>query len=191
MITHTEKEQIRNRTAKPLLSLAIISICMVFAGLTSAYVVRSGDKDWLLFELPFIFTVSTIFILLSSGTMYWALQSAKKDNQQGVLYGMMATLTLGLLFAVTQFMGWGDLTKMGVFIGGKGSNPAGSFIYVISGIHLVHMLGGLIMLIYVCIKSAKKAYHSKNLLGLQLCSTYWHFLDLLWIYLFVFFKLAN
>ena len=169
-----------------MLWLAIVSMCMIFGGLTSAYVVRSGDPGWLSFELPKMFYVSTVVIVISSFTMLFATQSASKDNFSGVKIGMALTLILGITFIGCQFMAYDTLVKQGIFIGGPTSNPAGSFLYVISGAHLAHLAGGILMLIYVCIKSFKQLYHSKKLLGLQLCSIFWHFLDLLWVYLFLF-----
>ena len=169
-----------------MLWLAIVSMCMTFGGLTSAYVVRSGDPGWLSFELPQLFFVSTAVIISSSFTMLFAYHSAQKDNFSGVKIGMVLTLLLGISFIVCEFIAYGALVKQGIFLGGNKSNPAGSFLYVISGAHLAHLAGGIIMLIVVCIKSFKEFYHSKNLLGLQLCSIFWHFLDLLWVYLFLF-----
>lgn len=185
-ISKEEQQSIRNRSAKPLLFLAIIAMSMVFAGLTSAYVVRSGDPGWLKFDLPKIFFISTALIATSSLTMIWALKSASKDETSLVKIGMLLTLLLGLGFMVSQFLAWKSLVEQGIYLAGKTSNAAGQFLYVISGIHLLHLLGGIFMLIFVSIKSFKGLYHSKNLLGLQLCSIYWHFLDLLWIYLFTF-----
>jgi len=185
-ISEDEKQSIRSRSYKPLLWIAIISMCMIFAGLTSAYLVRMGDPGWMEFELPSIFFISTGVIIISSLTMLFAYKSAAKDNFSGVKIGMLLTLILGSCFIFLQFEAWKQLTEGGVFITGKTSNPSGSFLYAISGAHLVHLAGGIFMLIYVCIKSFREVYHSKNLLGLQLCSVYWHFLDLLWIYLFLF-----
>jgi cytochrome c oxidase subunit III len=190
-ISPEEKQDIKNKTYRPLLYIGIVSICMIFAGLTSAYLVRSADPGWMHFELPPIFIISTLIIAASSLTLWWAYQSATKDNFSGVKTGMLLTLVLGIAFIISQFMAWGTLTEQGIFLGGASSNPSGSFLYVISGLHLAHLLGGILMLIYVCIKSFKGFYHSKNLLGLQLCSIYWHFLDLLWIYLFVFLTVAH
>lgn len=185
-ISETEKQSIQNRSSKPLLWIAIISMCMIFAGLTSAYMVRRGDPGWLNFELPSIFFISTGVIILSSFTMLFAYRSATKDNFPGIKTGVLLTLMLGLCFVILQLKAWEQLTSLGIFLTGKSSNPSGSFLYVISGLHLAHLAGGIFMLIYVCIKSFKQVYHSKNLLGLQLCSIYWHFLDLLWVYLFLF-----
>ena len=186
MITIEEKQDIRNKSAKPMLWLAIISMCMIFGGLTSAYMVRSGDPGWLVFILPKMFFVSTGLIVASSLTLLFAYLAARKDNFMGVKIGMTFTLILGIAFIFSQLKAWGAMVDQGIFIAGKQSNPAGQFLYVISFAHLLHLLGGICMLIYVCIKSFKQLYHSKNLLGLQLCSIYWHFLDLLWIYLFLF-----
>ena len=171
--------------------MAIISMCMIFGGLTSAYTVRRGDPGWLTFELPKIFYISTVIIIASSFSMLFALQSAKKYNFSGIKIGMILTLILGFGFVICQFMAWKALVAQGIFIGGSGSNPAGSFLYVISGAHLAHLAGGICMLIFVCIKSFKELYHSKTLLGLQLCSIFWHFLDLLWVYLFLFLYFAR
>ena len=190
-ISAEEAQDIKNKSHKPLLYIGLVSICMIFGGLTSAYIVRSSDPGWLRFDLPQMFLISTFIIAASSLPMWWALRAAKKDDSSGVKIGMALTLILGIVFVISQFKAWGALTAQGIFIGGAGSNPSGSFLYVISGLHLAHLIGGIIMLIYVCIKSFRELYHSKNLLGLQLCSIYWHFLDLLWIYLFVFLNFAH
>lgn len=169
-----------------MLYLAIVAMCMIFGALTSAVMVRSGDPGWIPFKLPNMFFISTAVIIASSLTMLIAYYSAKKDNFSGIKIGMMLTLILGIIFIACQFMAYDALLLQGIYFGGSTSHPAGSFLYAISGAHLAHLAGGIIMLIYVCIKSFKQLYHSKNLLGLQLCSIYWHFLDLLWVYLFLF-----
>ena len=169
-----------------MLYLAIISMCMIFAGLTSAVMVRSGDPGWQLFQLPNMFFVSTSVIIASSLTMFWAYHSATKDNLMGIKLGILLTLILGIVFIVCQFMAYFALNKQGIYFGGRTSSPSGSFLCVIALAHVAHVVGGICMLIFVCIKSFKQLYHSKNLLGLQLCSIYWHFLDLLWVYLFLF-----
>ena len=191
IISQEEKNSIRNRSAKPMLWLGIISMCMIFGGLTSAYVVRKGDPGWIAFDFPTAFFISTATIIASSLTMIWAYQSAKNDNFSNIKIGLVLTLLLGIAFVICQFQAWEALVDQGVFLTGKESNPSGQFLYVISFAHLVHLAGGIVMLIYVCIKSFKQLYHSKNLLGLQLCSIYWHFLDLLWIYLFLFMYLTR
>ena len=189
-ISAEEKQSIKERSYKPMLWLAIIAMCMIFGALTSAYMVRRGDKGWIPLELPSMFYVSTVVIILSSFTMIFVLQSAKKNNFSGVKIGMLLTLLLGIGFVICQFGAWGMLVENKIFMVDN-TNNAPQFIYLISGAHLAHIAGGLIMLIYVCIKSFKEIYHSKNLLGLQLTSIFWHFLDLLWVYLFLFLYFAR
>ncbi len=169
-------------TFKILLWLSMVSMVMMFAGLTSGYIVRQAESNWFVFELPSIFYLSTAFILLSSGSMYWALASAKKNNKQGLRIGLIITLGLGLAFTFTQFAAWSVLVKEGVFFTG---NPSGSFLYVLTGLHLVHLLGGMLYLLYVTAGAIQGKYHSGNLVPIELCSIFWHFLDGLWLYLFV------
>lgn len=190
-ISVEEKQDIRNRSAKPMLWMGIISICMIFGGLTSGYVVRSSDPGWYPVELPGMFLISTAVIVASSLALLLAYFSATRDNQAGIKAGLSLTLVLGIAFIYCQFLAYGALVEQGVFFGGKTSHAAGSFLYALTGAHLAHLAGGIIMLIYVCIKSFKELYHSKNLLGLQLCSIYWHFLGLLWIYLYLFINLTH
>ena len=185
-ISIEEKKEIREKVAKPLLWIGMVSMSMVFAGLTSAYVVRLGKGEWLSFELPQLFYFSTAFIMISSVTMNWVLVSAKKDNFKNVKIASLLTLLLGIAFIVCQFKAWGTLVDAHIVFAGKYSNPAGSFLYVLTGLHLVHLLGGLIAVTVVWAKSLKQKYNSQNLLGLKLCAIFWHFLDVLWIYLFLF-----
>ena len=175
-------------TKKILLWLAMVSMIMIFAGLTSAYIVRQAEGNWLKFDLPKLFSVSTAIILFSSVSMNWALSSAKRGNIQAVKKGLGITLFLGLAFVVFQFLAWQELYSQHIIFGGKFANPAGSFLYVLTGLHIAHLLGGLIYLIVVLLTAIKqtKTFGIKNLLSIQLCATYWHFLDGLWIYLFLF-----
>lgn len=183
---NAELKAARNKAAKPLLWVGIISIIMLFAGLTSAYVVRADNGNWLIFNLPNIFFVSTAVIITSSITMYISLQMAKKNNTKGIVLGLLATFVLGLVFTYTQFQGWQELTAKGVVFAGKYANASGSFLYVLTGLHLAHLFGGLISLFVTFINSLKRKYSAENTLGLELCSIYWHFLDILWVYLFLF-----
>jgi cytochrome c oxidase subunit 3 len=183
-VSHDENEVRRKKSLKPLLWLAIVSIIMLFAGFTSAYIVTLGDAKYPRFNFPQVFWLSSAVILLSSGTMYWAYSSARSDQLNGLKNGLLITFMLGIMFVICQVLAWGDLVNQKVFFTGK--NTAGSFFYVISGMHLAHLAGGLIALVVVLVNSFRGKYHSQNLLGLQLCSIYWHFLDILWIYLCLF-----
>lgn len=166
--------------------LFIVSIVMIFAGLTSAYLVKQSDGGWLLFDLPSIFYVSSAVILLSSATMHWAYMSAKKNNFNMTKVAMTITVILGFVFLATQLMGWRDLVNMGVFFAGSQSNPAGSFLYVFSGLHGLHLVSGIVFLVIILVAVFRMEIHGKSMVRMEMCATYWHFLDLLWIYLLVF-----
>jgi len=171
---------------KFMLWLFIVSIVMVFAAMTSAYVVRQAEGVWLYFNLPPIFYVSTVIILSSSLTMHWAYLQAQKDRVGGVKLGMILTTLLGFLFLVTQWQGWQELRSIGVFFSGEEANASGSFFYVLSGLHGAHIVSGIIYLLIILGATFQYQIHSKSLVRLQMCATFWHFLDALWIYLFFF-----
>jgi len=175
-------------TPKMLLWISIVSMIMLFAGLTSGYIVRQAEGNWLLFDLPKIFLLSTILIMLSSISMQLALRSIKKGNNKTNLINLMITLGLGLGFCFTQFMGWSSMVDQGVFFVG---NPSGSFLYVITGLHLAHLAGGIICLIVIITKSILERYDKENYMGISLTASYWHFLDILWVYLFVFLSIMR
>jgi len=181
----TEAEA-KERAIKLLLWLGQVSIGMLFAGLTSGYIVRRASGNWLTFGLPTAFFVSTAIILLSSITMNMALQAIKKDNNAGLMRFIIITLVLGLAFGISQYLGWSALVKNNVYFTGTQSNAAGSFLYVLTGLHLVHIFGGLVALGITFFKSVRKKYNPSNYFGVRLCAIYWHFLDGLWIYLFLF-----
>ena len=177
------------KVAKPLVWVGIVSIIMLFASMTSAVIVRKGDGDWLQYEIPEIFLWSSITIVISSLTLIFAYQRAKKDQQKGLKSGLLMTLLLSIVFILFQFEGYDQLVQQGVFFTGAEHNASGSFLYIISGLHILHLVAGILALLVVLFNAFRERYNSKNLLGLQVFSTYWHFLGGLWIYLFVFFKL--
>lgn len=180
----TEEQRERMRKSKSaILWLGIVSIIMMFSGLTSAYIVRQGEGDWLQFEVPSNFYTSTAVILISSITMNYAFQAAKKGSKKNLLNGLLFTLALGIVFTILQFQGWKQLVNSGVFFVG---HPAGSFFYVLTGLHLAHLTGGLLSLIYVIFRTVRNKYSAENTQGVKLCAIYWHFLDILWLYLFLF-----
>jgi cytochrome c oxidase subunit III len=190
----TRKQELKasqRKAAKPLLYIGIVSIVMLFAGLTSAYVVRADNGNWLVFELPPIAIISTAIIITSSLTMLIAQMAVKKDNLKLTSLALLVTLALGIAFFLTQIEGWNQLTAQGIFFVGKYSNASGSFLYLIALylialVHLLHMIGGLIALGVSFTKSLLKRYSSADYLGIELTAIYWHFLDLLWVYLFLF-----
>jgi len=163
--------------------LFIVSVVMIFAALTSAYIVRQAEGNWLIFELPQLFWVNTGVILVSSMTMHWAYLSAKRDNLESVKIAAIITTIMGVAFLAGQYLAWGDLVDNRVhFVG----NPSGSFVYVLSGLHGLHIVGGVAFLVILLNSTLKYKVHSKNLNQIEMCATYWHFLDGLWLYLFIF-----
>ena len=174
------------KAAKPLLWIGIVSIVMLFAGLTSAYVVRADNGNWLVFKLPDVLLISTALIISSSLTMFVAQQAIKKNNYKLTAISLFITLALGIGFFCTQYAGWKELTQQGIYFMGKRSNASGSFLYLIAFVHLLHMIGGLIALSVSFTKTLLKRYSSSDFQGIELTAIYWHFLDLLWVYLFLF-----
>lgn len=187
--TNPHKAEIKaaaRKTAKPLLYIGIISIVMLFAGLTSAYVVRADNGNWLVFQLPNIAIMSTAIIVTSSLTMLMTQRAIKQGNLRLTSIGLFLTLALGIAFFFTQIEAWKQLTAQGVYFVGKYANASGSFLYFIALVHLLHMAGGVIALIVSLTKSLLKKYSAADYLGIELTAIYWHFLDLLWVYLFLF-----
>jgi cytochrome c oxidase subunit III len=184
-IENQPQEKSKIATEKVLLAIGIGSIVMLFAGLTSGYIVRQAEGNWKFFELPSVFYISSIIILISSFTMQMAVRAVKRDELAQVKTFLLITLGLGLAFVFTQFLGWNELVKNDVYFADK-LTPSGSFFYVITGLHLAHLAFGLLGLVITGSKSIRERYNSKNYLGISLCAIYWHFLGGLWIYLFVF-----
>lgn len=162
---------------------AIGSITLTFAGFTSAYLVRQGQGMWESFAMPPIFYYSTVVILLSSLTYFIGLRAFKKEQYSNYNMMMLLTLGLGIAFMVLQYMGFKELYAQNIRINGNVSN---SFFFVIAGAHLLHILGGVIALIVVLIRNAVRSKAQRKPIGLEILGTYWHFIDILWLYLFVF-----
>ena len=178
---------IKNRINPQLFGLwtALASITMMFGALTSAYIVRQAAGNWLEFRMPDLFIVSTVVILLSSVTLQVAYNGYK--NQKEGLYkgGLVISFILGLAFLILQYNAWMMLFNMGVDMK---INPSGSFLYVITGVHAGHILGGITALIVALLHAFTLPfeYSDKRKNRFQLVLHYWHFVDLLWVYLFVF-----
>jgi cytochrome c oxidase subunit III len=167
---------------KFVLYVAIGSIIMMFAGLTSAYIVQKAQGHWVYYKLPVIFYASTATILLSSFTIAFGVRAFKHRRMPQYKMLVTTTLILGVLFAVFQCIGFKQLYVDG--------NPSESFLFIITGFHLVHILGGIIALLIVFFRAYRTRIKIYNATGLEIVAAYWHFVDVLWIYLFVFF-LAN
>lgn len=220
------------RTSRMVLYFGIFSICMLFAGLSSAYVVSSYSDLWVNIAMPKGFYISTFLILLSSLTVKLAVNAANKGNNSMATILLSVTLLLGLGFSYAQYTGWSQLVGNGsyfsshidnldgvygedytirlkgeelAYMGGNYyypndelfekplndeisiySNSASSYIYVFSSVHLLHVVGGIIFLLVVLIMSFVSKTKGVNPTNLKLGSIYWHFVDGLWVYLFLF-----
>jgi cytochrome c oxidase subunit 3 len=166
--------------------LFIVSVCMLFGAWTSAYLVKRAEPGWSSFELPSQFWFNTGLIILSSVTMVWAHRSAKRDELEKTKLALGLTIVLGVAFLVGQLLAYDKLIEMNYYFAGSGSNSSGSFVYVLTGFHGLHIISGIIVLIVALVATFKFKVHSRNMLRMELCSTYWHFLGALWLYLFVF-----
>jgi cytochrome c oxidase subunit III len=182
-IVEEPKKPISMHPKKFAMWLFLASVGMLFAAFTSAYIVRQAEGNWVYFELPSLFYYTTFVIFLSTVTMQWAYWSAKKDNLDRVKWLVSATSVLGLLFLTGQFLAWGELVKMSIHLVG---NPSGSFLYLLTGLHGLHLISAIIFLLVVLNSTWKYRVHSKNMAQMEMCTTYWHFLSGLWLYLFVF-----
>jgi cytochrome c oxidase subunit 3 len=169
-------------------AIIIISAIITFIGLTSAYVISKSRPDWLKdFQLPNAFLFSTIAMLVSSFTFYSALQTMKKGirNQTSIL--LLSTLALGITFIVLQFKGFEQVIENGYFFTGSESNVRTSFLYISVLVHIAFLFWGKILLLMVIYNHYKQKYNSTQTLGIELSAMYWHFMDFIWVYLFLFF----
>ena len=183
------EKEIRLKTIKAkkmMLLFSMLSIAMTFAGLTSAYIVSKSRPDWLKdFELPFAFVVSTVVIILSSISIYIAKKSVKNNEVSKTSLWLLITFGFGIIFVISQFSGFSELIGLGYFFTGAQSTITTSFLYVLTVLHLAHLFAGLIVLIVVTINNYKNKYKTEKL-GFELAVNFWHFLGILWLYLFVF-----
>jgi cytochrome c oxidase subunit III len=166
--------------------VGIGSIIMLFAALTSAYIIRRSAGNWLEFRLPDVFFYNTAVILLSSLTLHSSYTAFKK-GKEALYKGLLAiTFLLGLIFVCLQYKGWLDMNAIGASFT---ANPSSSFIYVISGLHAAHIIGGLAALTTALVHAFYLPFKptEKRKQRFELVVQYWHFVDVLWVYLIVFF----
>lgn len=176
------------RSKKMLLWFAMISMFMMFAGLTSAYVVSSSRPDWVNnFVLPKAFIISTLIIVASSITFHMAKLTMKKGNREATTMWLLTTLVLGVGFVFAQFYGFREIIESGFFFTGPESTVTTSFVYIVTVVHMAHLFAGLIVLLVVIYNHFKQKYSASQTLGIELGAMFWHFLDILWVYLFLFF----
>ena len=182
----TEKLK-QDRAKKQMLWFGIISLCMTFAGLTSAYIVSMERKDWLDdYEFPQSLIISTVIILVSSLTIQLAKNAIVQDKRQQGTMMLVVTLLLGFAFIGFQYQGiFTELTGQGYFMTGASSSITTTFLFLIIAVHIAHVIAGIISLSIVVINHLRGKYTKENHLGLSLGVTFWHFLDVLWLFLFL------
>ena len=171
---------------KFIMWLFIVSSIILFAGLTSGFIVYTGQGPGrtLNVPLPKMFLYSSAVIIISSITMHWAYLSSRKLQFGNQRLGLWLTLVLGLVFIGMELYGWYVWTNLGVFF--INSNASISFVYAFTFLHIIHILAGLVMIIAALVSSYQKLPNVINRFRMDITSIFWHFVDILWIYLYVF-----
>jgi cytochrome c oxidase subunit III len=168
--------------------VGICAIIMMFAGLTSAYIVKRDQPAWTSFTTPVAFYYSTAVILISSVTIFLARKSFKERRMVRYRKLVGATTILGLVFITMQFLGFRSLWETGITLHGSGG---GQFLYIIAGLHGLHVFGGVIATFTLWLRAGNTRIRSYNMVPVDVVSTYWHFVDFLWLYLFIFFLMVQ
>jgi cytochrome c oxidase subunit 3 len=182
-----EEKRRKERSAKLILLFAMASMTMMFAGITSAFVVSKSRADWLKdFQLPTAFYWSTLVIIGCSVTFHLAKLAIKKDQNSKTSMYLFLTLLLGCSFVGLQFLGFSQIISEGYYFTGQASSITTTFLYIVTLVHLLHLAGGIISLLIIIYNHFKQKYNSTQTIGIELGAMYWHFLDVLWVYLFLF-----
>lgn len=181
----SEQQRKRIHPHKFTLWVAIASILMMFAGLTSAFIVKSNQAGWEGVEMPNVFWYSTVVILLSSLTVQMALRAFRQREMKQYRLLIALTFVLGILFVVLQWLGFNELWKQDITF--RGASGAGQFLYILFGLHALHVLGGVIALLVMFIRAFFGKTKNYSAVPVEVAATYWHFVDILWLYLLVFF----
>ena len=175
------------RAIKMMMWLGIASLFMTFAGFTSAFIVSKSREDWILnFDLPTAFSFSLFIIITSSLSLILARRELLKNNFRSTTIYLTITFVLGVIFIISQFIGFNEIIENGYHFTGPTSTITTSFIFLIAFVHLVHVMAGLLVLVFVIYRNIKRKYSINNILGFELALIFWHFVDILWIYLFLF-----
>jgi cytochrome c oxidase subunit 3 len=181
----TDQQRKKIHPHKFILWVAIASIVMMFAGLTSAFIVKSNLAGWSDIGMPGVFWFSTAAILLSSVTVQMALRSFR-DREMSKYRALIAvTCALGIVFVILQWLGFRSLWQHNIRF--TGSAGAGQFLYAIFGLHALHVIGGVIALTILFFKAFFGKVKLYSSVPVEVMATYWHFVDILWIYLLIFF----
>lgn len=179
--------QLKRKASKQMMYIAIISMVMMFAGLTSAYIISSKREDWVTFNLPNALYISTLLIITSSVMYRLAQANIKKNNRQKTTLFLVGTLLFGTSFVIFQILGFNQLKEAGLYFTGTSSVVSSSLLVAISFAHILHVLAGLMVLTVIISKHLMGKYSDSNYLGVELGGIFWHFVDILWLALFLFF----
>lgn len=186
-LTEGTIQEKHRRSRKMMLYFGIGALIMSFAGWTSAFIVSSSRPDWLSdFVMPQPFWTSIIIMIISSITFIIARKALEKNNKSLTTVMLVVTFVLGLLFVLNQIKGFNQIIDMGYNFTGPTSNVTVSYIYLIAVVHIIHVLAGLIPILVVIVNHLRGKYTSENYTGFELAEIFWHFVDLLWLYLFFF-----
>lgn len=183
MIAVMKEQKERMHPHKFSLWIALASIIMMFTGFTSAYLVKRNMANWTSFELPQIFWYSTAVIIISSITIVISRNYFRQREIRQYRLWLAITLSLGIAFVCMQYIGFSELWHSGVTLT---KNVSFSFLYIIVGLHALHVAGGVIALIILLVKAYSAKRKNYSIIPIDLMNTYWHFVDVLWIYLLVF-----
>lgn len=164
---------------------SLASISMMFAGFLSAYLVRQAAGNWFEFVLPNLFLGSTGIIILSSVTMHRAVKAFREEDERLYKSMLLATFCLGIVFIITQYQGWLAMQAAGIDLKG---NPSGAFVYLISGVHVAHVVGGIAALFVALIHGFTLPFKvtERRKTRLDITAHYWHYVDVLWVVLYLF-----
>jgi len=179
--------QKKEKTFKQMLYFALVSLTMSFAGLTSAYIISKKREDWISFDLPKVFYISTLVIILSSISFYFAKKAMQNEKKTKTTYLLTISLLLGAAFVIFQYLGYLELTRIGLYFTGPKSNVASSLFDIVAFAHATHVIIGLIVILVLLYKNFRGKYSAINMLGIKLGEIFWHFLGGLWVFLFLFF----
>ena len=163
------------------IAVALAAIAMLFVAFTTTYIAHSQAPGWVPVPLPGILWFDTAVLLASSVTLEWGRARLRRGDAAGLRQGLEATAGLGGVFLLGQLMAWRQLASAEVYLS---TNPHSSFFYLLTGVHGLHLLGGLVALGVVLWRAWERCYASSDQTGVNVFALYWHFLDGLWLYVF-------
>lgn len=184
-ISHIEEGRGNINPLKFALWISLASISMLFAGFMSAYMVRQAAGNWFEFSLPWYFSASTMIIVISSVTAHITLEQFRRGKEITYKVFLVLTFVLGSSFVILQYLGWQAMLEAGIDLK---ANPSGAFVYVISGVHVAHVLAGLASWCVAMVHGFGLKFRPTKLRisRLEITAQYWHYVDLLWVVLFLF-----